>query len=86
MTKRIRIVSDGTIVGTKVYIIGENGGVVADISGITRAVSWQCNAAGTLPEVTLSIMPGNVDLIGELEEMLQSAPQDISDNQLSKAR
>lgn len=61
--KRVRIVSDGTPIGTKVY---DADGRLMDMGAITK-VEWSIEAAGTgVARLTLANV--EVDLIGGVRE------------------
>jgi len=68
--KGIRIVSDGSIFSTKVYIIDKDGEIATDISSITKAVHWSCDAADSMPQVTLEVISENIEVIGQLQDMV----------------
>lgn len=55
---RVKIVSDGTVVGTKVYKDGE------DISRSVQAVSWSMDAAGPQrgPHVVVTLVPTQLEV------------------------
>jgi hypothetical protein len=40
-----------------------------------RFVSWECDAADVIPTVTLNVLSGDVDLIGEIKELLEDGPK-----------
>lgn len=69
--KGIKVISDGSILGTKVYIIDENGKSQVEISSIVKAVYWEAEADQTVPRVILKVVPENIEIIGKLRELIE---------------
>lgn len=60
---KIRITSDGTVCGTKVYSDG------VDISNTVSSVTWTMDATNRGPHVTITTIPVvEVELDGEIDE------------------
>lgn len=65
MDKRIRIVSDGTAWGTRVYVVTDNGEI--DISSLIVSVSWTLGVGERTAAVALTLFPPNIDVAGILD-------------------
>lgn len=61
----VRITSEGTSRDTKVELITKSGTVV-DLSSVVSRVSWQLDASSGVAAAELIVLPGALEVMGDL--------------------
>jgi hypothetical protein len=59
-SKRVRIVSDGTAGGTKIF--DQNG---IELKAMITQISWEINATDNIAEATIKLFEVELDVIGD---------------------